>query len=73
MKKVIFILTLSLISCRCSPVKETVIDQDKRISDLSASNWNLRSLNANKDMKLMLDSLTIKAYKDTLQKCRDKK
>lgn len=70
MKKLYLILAISLMSCRCSPIQNTQIDTDKRISDLSASNWNLRSLNANKDMKLALDSLIIKEYKDSLQSCR---
>ena len=43
MKKIVFILALSLMSCRCSPVKETQIDCQKKVSDLSASNWILRA------------------------------
>ena len=42
MKKIVLILAISLMSCRCSPVKETQIDCDKKVSDLSASNWILR-------------------------------
>lgn len=64
MKKYIFVLALSLFSCRCSPVQQTQIDSDKRISDLSASNWILRAQNSHKD------SLII-AYKDTADMLRE--
>ena len=63
MKKIIFILALSLFSCRCSPIKETQIDCDKKVSDLSASNWILRAQNAHKDSVIFM-------YQDSLRECQ---
>ena len=64
MKKIVLILAISLMSCRCSPVKETQIDCDKKVSDLSASNWMLRVKIATKDS-------VIRVYQDSLRWCRE--
>lgn len=63
MKKIVLIIAISLMSCRCSPVKETQIDCDKKVSDLSASNWMLRVKIATKDS-------VIRVYQDSLRWCR---
>lgn len=64
MKRIILILAISLMSCRCSPVKETAENTGKINYDLEASNWILRH---------QKDSLNgvISTYKDSLWKCRE--
>jgi hypothetical protein len=64
MRKIIFILALSLMSCRCSPVKETQIDCSKRVSDLSASNWILRAQKDSLNKVIFL-------YQDSLWECQE--
>ena len=64
MKKIVLIIAISLMSCRCSPVKETQIDCDKKVSDLSESNWMLRVKIATKDS-------VIRVYQDSLRWYRE--
>ena len=64
MKKIVFILALSLMSCRCSPVKETQVDCAKKVSDLSANNWILRAQKDSLNKVIFL-------YQDSLRECQE--
>jgi hypothetical protein len=72
MKKVIIItfLALSLCSFRCSPVVATNQQSLKDSVDLASSNWILRSIVENQKLRLIVDSLKIVAYQDSLDHCR---
>jgi hypothetical protein len=70
MKTVKYFIPILLI-CSCCTIKESDEQSQKKISDLSASNWMLRSEVENKKLALIVDSLNIAAYKDSLWRCRE--
>jgi hypothetical protein len=63
------IIVISLTSCKCVPVRETKEDCDKRMSDIRASNWILRSKNASLDSTLTVRDSTILVLRYRLREC----
>ena len=63
MKRIILILSVTTL-CSCCAIRQTDQDIEKRIADVEASNWILRSQNTHKDSVIV-------AYKDSLWRCRE--